>query len=145
MVPQLNTTYTDEVHVQLWVDEMTGQLAKKETEYQLIRAMRRDPTIALARSLSVSPIIAGEWTVIGSDDAQVDYVKNHIVPWHDHLMETAAYGVIDFGWKAWEKTFKIDDTAMLQVLDKIKPLRVERTWLFYTREGDFNGDCSPMN
>lgn len=92
--------------------------------YATYRTIRRDPTIALARTLVAAPVLAGSWTVETKDgvpDEQKDLITNCLLAMRDHIMETALlFGHVDFGWQSYEKIFEYKDDRI--VLKKLKPL-----------------------
>lgn len=94
--------------------------------YATYRAMRSDPTIALARALSVAPIVGGEWAVEADDkalDEDVEFIRSQMMPIREPLIETAMYGGIDFGWQPYEKVFAYDSLNTKRVIiRKVKPL-----------------------
>lgn len=97
------------------------------SNYQTYRTMRKDPTLALARALSIAPILASEWTVHAEDDAPQeaqDLIGDVFLPMRGHIMQTALYGGIDFGWQGYEKIFAPTDQYGTRkiTLSKLKPL-----------------------
>ena len=92
--------------------------------YATYRTIRRDPTIALARTLAAAPILIGGWTVEADDDVpdeRKDLIADWVFPMRDHIMETALlFGHVDFGWQSYEKIFEYKDGRI--VLKKLKPL-----------------------
>jgi hypothetical protein len=94
------------------------------TGYAKIREMRRDPTIALARWLTVAPILESEWSVDANEDAPEgakEFIAKAILPHQNHLMRTGLYGCIDFGWQSYEKVWGMNRDGMF-VVQKFKPL-----------------------
>lgn len=119
-------------------------------DYHKMRRMRRDPTIALARDMAVAPIVAAEWGLEPTEKAKGDptqerqklLVQRYVEPYRTNLVRTAFFGEIDYGWRAYEKVFKlIEDPQLGQrvVHSRIKPLLNDNTWARYTRGGDFDG------
>lgn len=92
--------------------------------YATYRTMRVDPTLSLARTLSISPILAGEWSVERKDefasDGMVKMIQDWVIPLRDDLVGTAMLGGVDFGWQGFEKVFNVVDGAL--VVTKVKPL-----------------------
>lgn len=99
-------------------DELPEALPKSLDSYRIIR---RQPTVSMARALSIAPVVAAEWSV-ESDDApeeRVEFVRE-LVDLHESIMERALLGGIDFGWQPFEKVFGVRDGRI--VLRKVKPL-----------------------
>jgi hypothetical protein len=90
--------------------------------------MRKDPTIALARLMVRSPIIASSWTV-ERDDASLqpiaDTISSQLIPLRFRFLEAASQGLIDFGWQAFEKVWTVKDGVF--VIKKLKPLMQDIT------------------
>ena len=91
--------------------------------YDTYRAMRKHPTIALARALTVAPIVAGQWStkaMPGASNDAVELIEINLFPLRSQIMEQALLSGIDFGWQAWEKVFILKDNRIR--LKKLKPL-----------------------
>lgn len=97
--------------------------------YTTVRELRKDPTIALARRLSIAPILASNWGIEGTEEAPegaVELIDKCLQPIRNHIQKTALLGCIDFGWQPYEKIFKIDNKNQT-VLAKLKPLLQDLT------------------
>lgn len=108
--------------------------------YAQLRAIRKDPTVSLARTLLVSCIQAGSWNIEADDDVSDDVKKfmNHILPLReDFIYNAVAFGKVDFGWQGFEKIFKIKDDKI--VIEALKPLLHDMTHILVTTHGRFNG------
>jgi len=109
--------------------------------YDTYRAMRTHPTIALARALTVAPIVGSEWSVENVKDAPdeaVDLIKEDLFGIRPQIMEQALYAGIDFGWMSWEKVFDIRGNRLH--LRKLKPLLHDITSIFIDKiTGAFAG------
>ena len=80
--------------------------------YAQLRAVRKDPTVSLARALLVAAIQAGSWNIEADDDVGDDAREfvEHILKLRDSFISNCvAYGRIDYGWIAFEKVFDIKD------------------------------------
>ncbi len=92
--------------------------------YATYRTIRKDPTIALARTLAVAPVLIGRWTVEvdkGIPKKWGDLISDWVVPLRDYIMETSLlFGHVDFGWQSYEKIFEVRDGRI--VLRKLKTL-----------------------
>lgn len=102
--------------------ELWQQLPQGVT-YATYRKIRKDPTIALARSLVIATLLSGEWSVEADEDVDddvVEFITSTMLPLREEIVEAAAIGVIDFGWQAFEKVFKVRDGKI--ELKKMKPL-----------------------
>lgn len=145
--------------IQLEVDTGRGRLEHKYVSgvnYNKYREMRQDPTIALARSMAVAPILAAAWTVEGTDEEQVAYVQERIADkWRRLLVKTAAFGMTDFGWKGYEYVMQptevdiVEDdafgeeqvvgTEMEMEISAIRSLKNDYTWALYNIKGNLIG------
>jgi len=93
------------------------------SSYNEYRRMRKDPTIALARSVAISAILSGQWTVQCADDvdnAIVKAVQDNFVRHRQKIIESAMAGCIDFGWQPFEVVWRAVDGRI--EIDKFKPL-----------------------
>ena len=108
-----------------------------------VRLMRRDPTIALVRLLSVSgPLIAG-WTVKSKRDVPAgahEFIEEEMSPCvRFNLVKTAMFGCIDWGWQPFEKIFKIRLDGFTGI-KKLKPLVQDETFIrVIKKSGKFDG------
>jgi len=111
--------------------------------YKKIRQMRKDPTIALARELSVAAILASEWSIEEEDDAPEgasEFIGKNILPLRMHILKTSLFGCIDFGWQPYEKVFELKPQSNLIGLAKLKPLLQDNTVIIVDPvTGAFNG------
>lgn len=119
------------------------QVELGRSQYNKYRSMRKDSTIALARELSIAPILSGSWGYDGEDEAQKAFIKWQMNMIRQSLLRFSLLGQIDFGWKAFEKTFAALRTpkhGMRIVIDKIKPLLNDITFALYgVNSGSFLG------
>lgn len=102
--------------------------------YETYRKMRRHPTIALARALSIAPIVAAEWSIEadeGVPDWQVAFIRDQFIPAREPLVERCLLGGCDYGWQPFEKVFdsytEPTTGATLVRLRKLKPLLQQMT------------------
>ena len=67
--------------------------------YRQLRAVRKDPTVSLARGLLISCIRAGSWNVEADEDVDekvTDFIK-HVLPLReDFLYNVIAHGLVDY-------------------------------------------------
>lgn len=87
------------------------------------RTIRRHPTVALARALTIAPVVAAGWSVESDDDVSdewVELIQELYGPLHQHVVDNAMRGGIDFGWQGFEQVWDIVDGRF--VLKKLKPL-----------------------
>lgn len=130
---------------QVIVDYTYGELANPmQYNYDKFRRMRLDPTIALAREYSIAPILSSGWMIEGDDtpdsEEKVDFLKKQLLPQRTHLLRTFLLSEIDFGWKGYELTYKVDPESLYTGIDKIKPLKVDNTFARYEiPSGNFLG------
>ena len=109
----------------LYLGENPAELAKRYARtWAGYRALRRDPTVALVRELSVAPILSGEWTLEEKPDATPemrDYVVENILPLRDTVLSNVLfYGRCDYGYQAFEKVRTERDGYV--VIEKMKSL-----------------------
>jgi len=99
--------------------------------------MNREPTIGLARDLSVAPAMLEPWTVETRLDDEIheraaDLTRNIIKRWRDYLVRTAMYAHADHGWKGYEIAYNLvdlgGDEGQRWVIDWINALDNSRTW-----------------
>ncbi len=105
-----------------------------------LRAVRRDPTVQLARALLISCIQAGYWNIEADDDVSPDVLEfmEHILPLReDFLYNAIAFGKVDFGFCPFEKIFRTDGNRIY--IEMLKPLLVDMTHILVTKRGRFNG------
>lgn len=122
-----------------------NQHNRRFVDFSKMRAMRRDPTIALAREVAVAPIVGSSWTIEVDNDAPEDlklYCEKYLLPLRKRFLRTALFGEIDFGWRAYEKILNtVRDKALgvLVVPERLKSLYNDTTWVKYNEEGDYDG------
>lgn len=90
-----------------------------------VRAMRKDPTIALARMLAVAPVLGSQWSFESKTEAPegaVSLIENTFGTLRLHLLRNTFNGWLDFGWSPFEKVFGVDDASGSVTLKKMKPL-----------------------
>ena len=111
--------------------------------FETYRRMRKHPTIALARALSIAPIVAADWSIEKRDDdvpdEWVDFIKEQLFPIREPLVQGAMEGGTDFGNQAWEKVFAPTDDGLIG-LHKLKPLLHDITEILIDKQtGAFEG------
>ena len=100
--------------------------------YDTYRKIRKHPTVALARALSTSAVVAAEWSVEADEAAPEDWVqfiKDQFTPIREMVVEQALLGGCDFGHQGWEKVFAVRSTpsGARMCLAKLKPLLQDST------------------
>ncbi|KKM89469.1 hypothetical protein LCGC14_1248380 [marine sediment metagenome] len=106
-----------------------------------LRAIRKDPTVILARTVLVSAIQAGSWNIEADDDVPEAIVDDlqHLLDLRSSLIHNSvAFGKVDYGWMPFEKIFKVTDEGKL-VVDSLKPLLHDITTILVTPQGKFDG------
>ena len=111
--------------------------------FETYRRMRKHPTIALARALSIAPIVAADWSIEKRDDdvpdEWVDFIKEQLFPIREPLVQDALEGGTDFGHQPWEKVFAATDDGLIG-LHKLKPLLHDITEILVDKgSGAFEG------
>ena len=128
--------------ISIWGTMLWSQLNIWPASYVTYRRIRKDPTIALARALSISPIVAGHWSVEADDDVpdeMVEFIQQQFLPIRQPLLTSALLGGIDFGHAAFEKVFGLDEDGLIE-LRKLKPLLPDITRIMVeTDNGAFAG------
>lgn len=123
-----------------------GELSRPQgltaSAYAKHRQMRRDPTIALARALSVAPILASSWSVESEPGAPVEmkaFISKCVMPHRMNFIRTAMFGCADFGWQSYEKVIDLNADGQI-ILKKLKPLLHDVTEILVDAEtGEFVG------
>ncbi|KKM98896.1 hypothetical protein LCGC14_1153340 [marine sediment metagenome] len=108
--------------------------------YAQLRAVRKNPTVQLARALLVSCIQAGSWNIEADDDVPTEIKEffGHVLSLREELIYNAvAYGKVDFGWCGFEKIFHTDGNRIM--IETLKPLLHDMTIVLVTKHGRFNG------
>ena len=101
-----------------------GTLPVSKANYATYRKMRKDPTIAMTRWLAAAPILSSPWSYEARDDAPPDakdWIANELEPYRLHILRTAIYGYIDYGWQSYEKVWELGNDGRIH-LKKLKPL-----------------------
>lgn len=95
--------------------------------YKDYREIRKDPTVALARSCMGMAVLAGAWSVEADDDAPegAEDLVYDLVEMREAIMEPAVYAGIDYGWWGAEKVFAVEDGLVR--LHKLKSLLPDLT------------------
>lgn len=111
-------------------EELTADSTTSGNFYKTVRAMRRHPTVALARELVVAPLLAAPWSVEekdGAPDGAKEFIDGVMQPLRIHLLRSSLFGCIDFGFQPYEKLFKVDELTGLLTVSKVKPLLQDNT------------------
>lgn len=115
-------------------------------DFNKARAMRRDPTISLARLIAVAPVLMVDWDYVTCkddyDQTWADFIKEYVDPLRKKFMRSLLFGEFDYGWKAFEKIFTVHashDFGQRVIIKKLKPLKNDNTWVVLDTEGEFDG------
>lgn len=124
------------------VGNLFGQ-APLPASFETYRQMRKHPTIALARALSIAPIVAADWSIEKRDkdvpDEWVDFIEEQLFPIREPLVQGALEGGTDFGHQPWEKIFAPTEDGLIG-LQKLKPLLHDITEILVDKgTGAFEG------
>lgn len=110
--------------------------------YAIARKLRLDPTIALARSVFMAPIAAGEWGIESEDDVdenRVEFIRTQFCERRQDVMEAVLGGIVDFGWAPFEKVFTRGADGLIE-LGKLKALLQDITTIVIDpKTGAFSG------
>jgi hypothetical protein len=122
--------------------EQHQQLARRSLKYAKAREMRKDATVALARWFVSAPLIASGWSIEEYEDApegMSDFIWTAIEPLRLELLQSAAYGLFDYGWQSYEKVFGLTANNEI-IIKKLKPLLVDHTDILIDKDtGAFIG------
>jgi hypothetical protein len=109
--------------------------------YATYRQIRKHPTVALGRAMSMAPVVAGDWSVEAHPDASsemVEFIAEWLLPLRSTIMGPAYAGTTDFGWQPFEVVYGLRDNRMVPV--KIKALLQDLTEILVAAEtGAFDG------
>ncbi len=109
--------------------------------YLTYRQMRSNPSIALARAVSMAPIRTAPWAVKANDDApkdRIDFVQEQVKYFWPGLIKNILFA-LDYGWSPFEKVWGVNKEGRL-VYRKLKPLLVDKTKaLVENKTGQFSG------
>jgi len=98
------------------------------------RKERSHPTIALARELSIAPLIRASWSVEGPEASdEAIRLAQEIVRLRRAYMNHACYCLYDFGFASFEQYLSEDETLQL------KPLLCDNISVLLDNDGTFDG------
>jgi len=117
-------------------------VAPKPATITTWRAMRNQPTIALARAVANGPIRQAKFTVEADDGVPEDRIEFIQETW-DRLERQTIHDLLysrDYGWQAFEKVFEQNPESGMQELAKLKMLLPELTSVVLKKAtGVYNG------
>ncbi len=109
--------------------------------YKNYRLLAKDPTVALAKGILVSGVLAGSWSVEsdeGVSEDRVKFIEDLLIPMREFIMQNVvSYGRVNFGWQGFEKVFGIVEGKL--TLTKLKPLLHDMTVILIDGQGNFAG------
>lgn len=109
--------------------------------YPVIRELKNDPTVQLARWAVLSPMIHTPWMYEKKKNGtqeMVDLLEETFAPLRDQLLARMVFGTLDYGWQPFEIIFKPEDGYIY--IDDFKPLLQDFTViLIYINNGKFAG------
>lgn len=116
--------------------------------YATYRKLRTDPTVAIARELAVSTIVAAQWSVEADrdiDEEIVEFVRAQFLPVRQALVDAVVrFGDIDFGYMGFEKVFDQDPEGRTRIR-KFKGLLHDLTDILVDDRGRFAGFSQPRD
>lgn len=125
----------------LFLGELSQLMPSLPATFETYRRMRRDPTISLALTIGMAPILAAEWTIEAKDDAPEgaeDLINDCLVEQREPFLDAALRGCFSFGWQPFEKIFEAEEGQI--ILKKLKPLLQDITEIIVTKDtGAFAG------
>jgi hypothetical protein len=113
----------------------------RPASFSTYRDMRKDPAIALGRSMISALVAAGEWSVDVDDDVTDDMIKlvtDSVLPLRDSIVGQCVFGGIDFGWCGFELIYDVNDAGEV-VIVRAKHLLPELTQILIAPGGAFTG------
>lgn len=120
-------------------------------DYATYRAMRRHPTVALARAIAQAPNLTASY-VVESDEGEDDPVREAVAATVDPLWPFLMHNILfalDYGWQPFEKVWAVEDGLL--AVAKLKPLLPDNTSILVDEHGAFAGlkqhgvELSPEN
>jgi hypothetical protein len=109
---------------------------------QKMLAMRKHPTLALARRLARAGIVASTWSVEATDEAPPeakDFIDQQLQPWRTTVLRSATMAMIDYGWSPFEIVYDVTREGFIGV-KRVKPLLQSLTTILVIPEtGEFIG------
>jgi len=130
--------------------------ASMPTTYSTYRAIRKHPTIAIARAVSAAPVLSSEWTVESKDADEIEektgmdvsevikFVQDEFLPLRqDFLESTMLYGNVDFGYMGFEQVLDVGEEDGMIHLTKLKGLLHDITEIVLDPYGNFQGYKQP--
>lgn len=124
--------------------QLDGRLARFTSfaSYKTYRAMRRDPTIWIARQLATAPAISAPWSVESRDYAPSgasDLIAETFLPLRIDFLMHSILGNADYGWQGFENVSGVDFQGRVRTA-KLKPLLHDMTEiLICPKTGAFDG------
>ena len=118
------------------------RFAAMPATYAAYREIRKDPTVALARTAAVAPILASNWSCRAADGVPaqwVRFVKRQMDRVRTTYLENVLfYGNIDFGYQGFEQVLGYGRDGRIE-LTRLKPLLQDITEILIGRHGEFLG------
>ena len=108
-------------------------------DYRTYRAMRRHPTVALARAVAQAPNLTAGFAVQsdeGNDDPAREAVDDMVESLWPFLVHNMLYA-LDYGWQPFEKVWALDGSLL--TVCKMKPLLPDNTQILTDAHGAFAG------
>lgn len=90
--------------------------------YETYRAIRSNPTVAIARAAMFAPIKAAQWTFEAKDgvpDDRVKFIQAQFEPMRAEILRDVMRAV-EYGWQPFERVYTIKDNRV--VCSRFKPL-----------------------
>ena len=107
--------------------------------FKTYRAMRENPTVALARMVATAPIRTAEWTLEADDgvpDEQIEFIRENLTAlWHNLVNDSLL--ALDYGYAPGEVIYE-ESEGQICVL-RVKPLLVDKTTILTDDHGNFEG------
>lgn len=123
-------------------DELPRRREHSRTSYKTYREMRTEPTISLARSLVISPLVSTGWSWEKEDAAPegaLELMQETFDNARAFLVKAMLEGCVDFGWQPFELVWEVLPDGS-QVPRKFKPLIQDDTdILVYEDTGAYAG------
>lgn len=100
--------------------------------YEAYRTIRKHPTVALARAMTIAPVVASSWSYVTDgdiDDDVVAFVRRTLDKHRAHIVDRAMAGRVDYGWCPFEVIWGYvrDGEALRWAPKRFKHLLVDLT------------------
>ncbi len=101
-----------------------------------IEQVSKNPTVILARKLTIAVGLAAGWSYESQNEEVTDCIRECFEPYESSLIRSGILAALQYGWKPYEVVYELVDNAYK--ITKIKGLRHQNTDIILDRKtGDF--------